>query len=358
MLDQGLHIGLDHLGLSGRTVAYVEWEAYAAAQLIALMEAKCLDEAPVWCGDLARFPSEDFRGKVDCIIAGFPCQPHSVAGKRKGLNDDRWIWPDIMRIIRESGAWCVFLENVPGLATTGGLAACLADLAKTGFDAEWSTLSAAQVGASHKRERLFILAHSPSLRLKRYSANNGTRQDQSRVSQPVPRSDEMAHARHGSRTLQHVNRLGQQATNDSVSGEVVEYASSAMRGTLPSENEAQVAICSKSSGDVCNAYVSDAQGRQHQQYDAQRRPYAVGSARLSNRELFAPSPNNTEWANIIATSPHLAPATELGVCGMVNGLSVVVDESRRHQLRAIGNGVVATTAACAFVKLAERGNLI
>lgn len=159
MLGEGVRAALRLLGRGYRTVCYVEREAPAAAQLVALMEAECLDAAPVW-SDLLTFDGSPWRGRVDCIVAGFPCQPHSVAGKREGLEDDRWIWPDIVRIVREVRPSLVVFENVPGLATTGGLAACIADLASLGFDAEWGLLRAAAVGASHERERLFIVAYA------------------------------------------------------------------------------------------------------------------------------------------------------------------------------------------------------
>lgn len=159
MLDEGVRLGFEHLGYAFRTVAYCEREAFGASQLVALMEAGVLDQAPIW-DDLTTFIGYPWRGRVDCITAGFPCQPHSVAGKRTGLEDARWIWPDIARIVGEVRPFIVALENVPGLASTGGLGACLGDLAVLGFDAEWGLLSAADVGASHTRDRLFILAYS------------------------------------------------------------------------------------------------------------------------------------------------------------------------------------------------------
>lgn len=156
MLDEGCAAAFEHLGFDWRTVAYVEREAFAAGQLVALMEAGIVHPAPVW-SDLCTFDAGRWAGRVDCITAGFPCQPHSVAGKREGTEDARWIWPAIVNIIRDSGAWLVVLENVRGLLSSGGMAPVLADLADLGFDCEYSILSAAEVGASHKRERVFIV---------------------------------------------------------------------------------------------------------------------------------------------------------------------------------------------------------
>jgi len=100
---------------------------------------------------------------VDLICGGFPCQPVSHAGKRKGDKDERWLWPEFLRIIREVRPRWVLAENVPGLLSVdpgrlfGGI---LRDLAESGYDAEWDIVSAADVGAPHLRERVFIVAHA------------------------------------------------------------------------------------------------------------------------------------------------------------------------------------------------------
>jgi DNA (cytosine-5)-methyltransferase 1 len=158
MLDEGVHAGLGHLGIRSRVLAYVERESYAAATLLARMEEQSLEPAPVWCGDLELLDCGLLAGRVDCVVAGFPCQTWSVAGAKAGIEDERWIWPSIMAIVRQVGAWLVVLENVPGLVSGGGLDPVLGALAEARFDAEWLTLAAAEVGAAHKRERVFILA--------------------------------------------------------------------------------------------------------------------------------------------------------------------------------------------------------
>ena len=127
-----------------RTVAHVERDAYAAATLVARMEAQELDQAPVW-SDLCTFDARAWRGRVALITAGFPCQPFSSAGRKLGTDDDRWLWPEIARIIRDMEPEYVFLENVPGVVRAG-LAHVLGDLAELGFDAEWGLLAASAVG--------------------------------------------------------------------------------------------------------------------------------------------------------------------------------------------------------------------
>ncbi len=94
---------------------------------------------------------------VDVLTAGYPCQPFSVAGKRKGIDDERHIWPWIIEAIRVLRPACVVLENVPGHLRSG-LGDVLGSLAEAGYDAKWCCVRASDVGAPHRRERLFILA--------------------------------------------------------------------------------------------------------------------------------------------------------------------------------------------------------
>jgi DNA (cytosine-5)-methyltransferase 1 len=152
----GFELGLRLAGIPARTVAHVERDAYAAATLVARMADEVLDRAPIW-SDLTTFDGAPWRGRVDLITAGFPCQPFSQAGQRRGVDDERWLWPDIARIVADVGPRFVFLENVPQLVRLG-LPHVLADLADLGFDAEWGLLSAAAVGAPHRRERFWLLA--------------------------------------------------------------------------------------------------------------------------------------------------------------------------------------------------------
>lgn len=141
-----------------RTVGYVERDAFAAAILVARMAEAALDQAPVW-DDLATFDGRPWRGRVDLVAAGIPCQPFSVAGKRRGLADERWLWSAVLRIIDETAAPALFLENVGGFVRHG-LGRVLTDLAARGFAAEWDHFRASDVGAPHRRERFFLLANA------------------------------------------------------------------------------------------------------------------------------------------------------------------------------------------------------
>lgn len=102
---------------------------------------------------------------VDVICGGFPCQPVSLVGPRQGQEDSRWLWPEFSRAVSVIRPRYVAIENVPGLLAAGkrgrsGIADVLEDLASLGYDAEWQVLSAAQFGAIHLRERLFLVAYA------------------------------------------------------------------------------------------------------------------------------------------------------------------------------------------------------
>ncbi|MBN3005610.1 DNA cytosine methyltransferase [Chromobacterium alkanivorans] len=166
MLDLGVQLALEHLGRPARALGYVERDAFAASSLLARMEDAALEPAPVWAGNLQDVRWERWAGCVDGILAGFPCQPHSMAGNRAGTEDDRWTWPHIVDCLRLVRPGFAFLENVSGLRSSGGLDAVLSDLAALGFTVEWDSIRAADVDAGHQRERVFILAYRPIERSK------------------------------------------------------------------------------------------------------------------------------------------------------------------------------------------------
>lgn len=304
MLGEGLRAGLGYLGEQARTVCYVERESYAAAVLAARIQEGSLDAAPVW-SDVCTFNAHQWAGAVDCIVAGFPCQDLSLAGQRAGLDGARsGLFFEVLRIARDCGAEWLFLENVSGIATAtatavdeaeGALeeraaARVVGELADLGWDSEWITISASDVGASHGRARWFCLAWKTGM-------DNAT----------GPRRD-------GAR---------QRPAADSSSGECLSGAR-----------------CT----DVDNP---DSTG-------AQRTRRAESGAGAGAVAVFAPGPADPAWAETIRRRPHLAPALESGFCGVANGVAHRMDDSRAQRLKCCGNGVVAAQAAAAFVELYRR----
>lgn len=155
--------------LGHRLVCAVEWNAFAREVLLRRQEEGYLPPFPIW-DDVRTFDGRPWRGKVDVVSGGFPCQPFSTAGNRKADKDERNMWPATVRIVREVRPRYAFLENVRGLlsaqekrsdAAEGRryFGTILADLADAGYNAVWTMLGADDVGAPHMRKRVWILAY-------------------------------------------------------------------------------------------------------------------------------------------------------------------------------------------------------
>ena len=148
--------------LGWRTVCAVEWDAYARDVLVARQNDGCLEPFPIW-DDVQTFDGRPWRGRIDVVSGGFPCQDISAAGKGAGITGARsGMWAHMARIIGEVRPRFVFVENSPVL-TSRGLGTVLGDLAAMGYDARWGVLGAIDAGAPHKRERIWIVAHANGL---------------------------------------------------------------------------------------------------------------------------------------------------------------------------------------------------
>jgi site-specific DNA-cytosine methylase len=156
----GIHLGLKRAIPNLRVIAYGEIEAFACANLVSKMEAGLMDSAPIW-SDLKTFPAQEFRDRVDLLVAGYPCQPFSAAGKRLGTEDPRHLWPHIAGSIRVIRPRFCFFENVEGHISLG-LSSVISDLEELGYKVSWGIFSASEVGAPHQRKRVFILGYSNS----------------------------------------------------------------------------------------------------------------------------------------------------------------------------------------------------
>jgi len=147
---EGIGLGLERAGMTCRW--QVEIDPYCLAVL-----RKHWPDVPKY-GDIRALTGDELE-PVDLICGGFPCQPVSLAGRRRGAADERWLWPEFARLLRVLRPRFALLENVPGLLAGGGMAEVLGDLAALGFDAEWDCIPAAAVGAPHLRYRVFICAY-------------------------------------------------------------------------------------------------------------------------------------------------------------------------------------------------------
>jgi len=306
----GLDLGID-IATNGasRTVCFVEREAFACAVLASRMADKTLAHAPIW-SDLRTFDGKPWRGVVDIVTAGYPCQPFSTAGKRDGEADPRHLWPEVRRIISEVEPGLVFLENVAGHLSLG-FDTVASDLQKLGYEVAAGLFTAEEVGASHRRERLFIL---------------GVADDASQ---------------YGEREMGSEKWEGLRASRDNC-GAVADAFGINGTNREPFQSKEYDNRGRKLADAEC-----DRSFRERKSWTKERTTIGSNGAKVG---IFAPGPGERErWEDILAHRPDLAPATEPKVHRMADGVA-----SRVDRLRAVGNGVVSICAAYAFVSLLAR----
>ena len=164
--------------LGWRTVAAVEIEDYPRRVLLQRQADGFLPRFPVW-DDICTFDGHPWRGKVDVISGGFPCQDISAAGKGDGLDGERsGLWTHMARVVGEVRPPFVFVENSPMLTTRGGTRV-IADLTQMGYDTRWTVMGAADIGAPHQRDRMWIVSRQREFLSHPQHDRNGWREQQS-----------------------------------------------------------------------------------------------------------------------------------------------------------------------------------
>jgi DNA (cytosine-5)-methyltransferase 1 len=151
----GFSLGLEKVGF--KTIAFCEREEYCRMLL-----QKHWKGVKIY-NDIKKLEGKDIKEPVDILTGGFPCQPYSVAGKQKGTNDDRYLWPEMFRVIKEVKPTFIIAENVRGLINIqDGMVfeTVCSDLESEGFEIQTFIIPAAGVGAPHKRERVYIVGYS------------------------------------------------------------------------------------------------------------------------------------------------------------------------------------------------------
>jgi DNA (cytosine-5)-methyltransferase 1 len=156
--------------LGWRTVCAVEIDPFCRAVLLRRQAEGHLSTFPIW-DDIRTFDGHPWRGHVDVISGGFPCQDISSAGRGAGLAGEKsGLWRDMARIIGEVRPRFAFIENSPRLRQKG-LREVLGDIAGLGFNAEWGVFGACDVGSPHARKRMWILAHANNSRERDVTLN-------------------------------------------------------------------------------------------------------------------------------------------------------------------------------------------
>jgi len=370
----GIERGLELAGYQHRTVAHVEIEAFAAANLVAKMEEGQLVPAPVW-SDLKTLPAHCFRDRVDVLTGGYPCQPFSAAGLRKGAEDPRHLWPYIYDHIRTIRPIRCFFENVEGHISLG-LRDVIADLEELGYATTWGIFSASEVGAPHQRKRVYILAHTSSAGRQQVTrsshgdeaaherrasiqthiaasdgegrgavalANSNSTGQQ--PSEWQPRSPEARHnTGRGSETLANTDSQRQRGRAETAGWQAgpgfegsaaTNVADADSTGSQRHREEYQLRSHSKEEEVSGRSDVSDANGQRGRS----------GHAERQHAEDAGQSPGGTGHD----ASGVVSWATEPNVGRVVNGAAFRVD-----RLRLLGNGVVPHTAAKAWIVLNDQ----
>lgn len=328
----GLELGLELALGDVRSVAYVEREGFACEVLVSAIDEGLLPAAPIFT-DIKRFDGRGFRGKVDFITGGYPCQPFSVAGQRRGEDDPRHLWPDIARIVGEVQPHACFFENVSGHLLLGA-ERVIGELERMDYEVAVGLFTAAEVGASHKRERLFILGMADSEGGRQGAERPRDRQRQSEM-QAGSGGGELAD---GERTRpQGEPALGctGQDNGDAGRGDRTDISLfppgpndlDAWRRVLEADPSLEPALAdsndvgwrNRRNANHVGCQTESQGGSGNQSPEASRR----GGAETDGQEALEPA-----------------------ICGVANGLA-----SRVDRLRMLGNGVVPLQAAYAFCTL-------
>lgn len=324
---EGIGLGLRRVLPNLREIAYVEREGFPVANLVAKMEAGDLDAAPVFT-DVKTFPYRKFRGLVDILSGGFPCQPFSNAGRREGVEDPRHLFPYIRDGIRECRPRLVFLENVEGIIsskTADGesvLQYVLRELEDLGYRATAGVFSAAEVGAPHQRKRVFILGYANSKGCQRAVSKGIQREARKPFRYRVDRK-EMADS--SSQRCERGEWKGPTRKEGTSNRHTTECCGSLANPNHSRGNEDRERTQLRAEGSV--------------ESPSNRWPSRPGEAQKEWEEPRVTQYSSTQVEG--QAKPKLGRAT--------NGSSARVD-----RLRLLGNGVVPATAAKAFVTLLNR----
>ena len=163
----GFSLGLTRAGFE--TIAFCEIDKYCQSIL-----KKHWPDIPVF-DDIKNLHAKDINATIDVICGGFPCQPFSVAGSRKGQDDDRFLWPEMFRLIQESHPRWVIGENVPGIINMA-LDQVLSDLESEGYKTQTFIIPACAINAPHRRDRVWIVADNESWIDRQHNSESNQRQ--------------------------------------------------------------------------------------------------------------------------------------------------------------------------------------
>jgi DNA (cytosine-5)-methyltransferase 1 len=354
----GIALGLHQYS---EPILYCDIEPYAQAVLLSRMDDGTLPFAPIW-NDVTTLDGTKFRGMVDLIEGGFPCQDISVAGKGAGLEGQRsGLFREIIRLCEEASPVFVFLENVPAIRARGSVQVQEA-LASIGYDTRFGVISASEVGANHKRERWFCLGVRRDVANTYSPGRNGSHSSQSEKrnnhSVTTGAGETMAHSMLNGHTSSKVGRVPSEDSDYSPkrqnNGTITEGRQEALRwrdsesdGTLPDSISKQLR--------------DESGGSSRKDREGQAFPGDDGTTRLmANTDMQGQcgeaSPGSEEdhegiredyWWTVPSAPDRSWWQVEPRVGRVVDGCP-----NRAHRIKALGNGVVPLQVKEAFEILA------
>lgn len=361
----GLDMGLGLAEPGFHTRCYVEIEPYPRECIIAAQRGGYFAPAPIWT-DIKTFDGRPWAGKIDTILAGYPCQPFSAAGQRRGADDPRHLWPEVSRIIGEIEPRWIFLENVAGHVSLG-LVQVLRELWGLGFTPAAGLFTASETGAPHERKRVFIVAHRdgdgcerrPQLRAGRVADQGERRADAQRQRGEMADSD----GRHAGSERQ--QRGGQQrfhpqgrgAGNDAMVHAASPRCQPARIGAGV-ERESWQPLSGKRGHDLADTGQPRPQGREQPgSHIGGARAGAHGStAERSRAWLYPPGPGERDaWAALVAEAPHCAPAASRGdIARAAQRAAALLDAEQIDAIESISRGMEGEIKLGPLVEQAER----
>ena len=388
----GLDMGIMLAEPDFHTRCYVEWEQYPRDVIIAAQQSGYLAAAPIW-DDLTTFDARPLAGAIDTLLAGYPCQPFSAAGQRKGEADERHLWPDVARVARELGDalnW-IILENVAGHVSLGA-ETVLRELRDMGFTPAVGLFSAEEVSAPHERLRWFCVAYRQS---GDGWSEQPARDARGRRARPSGSGSELDDA--GCERRQQVagSTHGNEVPNEGWATSNCNKPSGAVEDVDDTASSRRVAAGFRTSTDLkggkrlsgtgrdnmADACQPRLQGREQRcslgEWDGQA---AFGSAaERSFLPLFPPRPSDTDaWREVLSMAPYLAPSLSVSdvkrtadhLAQMVAAGRMAEAEAesalrrtfdglaaRTRALRLLGNGVLDLVAAHAWRTLSAAHGL-
>lgn len=346
-----LFAGIGGFGLAGhwagiKTVCQVEIDPFCQKVL-----QKNFPNAKRYA-DVKKFDGKPWRGTVDIISGGFPCQPYSAAGKRLGKEDERHLWPEMLRIIREVRPRWIVGENVFGLVNwSGGLVfdEVQSDLESEGYEVQAFVLPAAAVNAPHRRDRVWFVA---------YSNLCSTRQDGNCDKTPGGR-DSVIHSQRQGRNIEAVFNSGlcalQGATANTTNSTLhIRHEFAKIRGR---KNEAEQV------GMGCNVAANAAQANSEQPVSARTRRAGIAGGCIRDdanaNEAGCKELHSSAVANGSGFSTGHDPENwnewtlEPPLCGVDDGVPAGLDKNRNKRIGALGNAIVPQVAYQIFASIVE-----